>query len=70
MVLLYISLVVLVLVILALIQKSRRTTVQKRTKELRRQFERGVDHKVRLTKGQRFDCPRCASTVPCKGCAR
>lgn len=52
----------------ACVQGKVSRTRQKRLAELRRQHERAVDSKVRLTRGKRFDCPACGSVESCSRC--
>ena len=59
---------VLIIIIIACVQGKKASDTAKMTKELKRQHERQVDRKVKLTRGQRFDCPACGSTSPCRRC--
>lgn len=66
MVVVFIIVVLLVTGIPWLTWKSRRA--KRRLQE--KQLQLKVGHKARTTRGQRFDCPACESTVPCKFCLR
>lgn len=61
-------LVIIVISCIRGIRNKRAGDHQKMLKELRRQHDRQVDRKVKLTRGQRFDCPACGSTSPCGRC--
>lgn len=66
----YVAMVVLVLIVITIgaIQGKKAGDTAKMTSELQRQHERQLDRKVKLTRGQRFDCPACGSTSPCSRC--
>lgn len=64
------AILVAVIIIIALVQGKRARDHEKMLKELRRQHERQVDRKVKLSRGKRFDCPACGSVEPCDRCLR
>lgn len=63
-----VMILLLVIIVIGCVRNKRARDHQKMLKELRRQHDRQVDRKVKLTRGQRFDCPACGSTSPCGRC--
>lgn len=58
----------LALWIIIALRCGKKARLKRQRKELLTKHAHLIDAKVRLTKGQRFDCPRCGGTVQCREC--